>query len=244
MVLIRFIFFCLLALPTQGAARDMVVFAAASLKEPLDAIAADFGNVVVSYGGSGAIARQVGQGAPADVVALAHPDWMTVLVDEADVDAPFDLATNRLVLVAPTPSQVPLTSDGVVAALGAGRLGVGAVRSVPAGIYARDAFQALGIWDSVRDRLAEVDNVRAVLALAARGEVPLGVVYATDARISDKVHVVAQFPAASHLPIRYQAAKVAASDHPQAEEFAQFLASPAAQAHFQAAGFLAPVAAP
>ena len=237
-----------LALLTGHAAqaRDLTVFAAASLKEPLDQLLLTRPDVVVSYGGSGTLAQQVIAGAPADLVFLAHPDWMQAMED-AGVLVPgsrTDLLGNELVLVAPAGAgEVALTPEALEAALGPdGRLAIGMTASVPAGIYGRAALESLGLWDAVKDRLAEVDNVRAALALTERGEVPLGLVYRTDARVTPGVAVVATFPADSHAPILYQAAAVTGGD-PAAADLLALLASPEGQAAFAAAGFV-PLATP
>ncbi|WP_458791115.1 molybdate ABC transporter substrate-binding protein [Yoonia sp. MH D7] len=196
----RYVFSVCLALGAGAVqAEPVVVFAAASLKEPVDALAATLGDVVVSYGGSGALARQIQNGAPADVVLLANAEWMDVLPMVQDVA---DFASNALVLIGPAGAADVDFAD-LPAALGAGRLAIGATASVPAGIYGREGFESLGLWDDLSGRLAEVDNVRAALVLVARGETPFGVVYATDAEASENVRVVARFPAQSHAPIRY-----------------------------------------
>ena len=227
------------------ARADVLVFSAASLKEPLDQIAARFKGVGVSYGGSGTLARQVSLGAPADVVLLANIEWMDYLAAQGAIDASSlsDFASNRLVLVAEQGHPVvTLDQAGLADALGEGRLAVGLTNAVPAGIYAQAALQSLGLWDGVQDHLAEVDNVRAALALVARGQVPLGIVYRTDVRVSPDVAEVAVFSAESHPPIRYLGAVVDdASD--EAREFWDYLRGPEGQAVLAQAGFL-PAAEP
>lgn len=215
-----------------AAAQDLLVFAAASLKEPMDAIAQDFGGVTVSYAGSGTVARQVLAGAPADVVMLANAAWMETLTTAGLVADPVDLLGNELVVIAPA-GAAPLALDGIGAALGNGRLAVGLTRAVPAGIYAAEALQSLGLWDDLRGLLAEVDNVRGVLALVARKEVPLGIVYATDARVTDAVQIVAVFPAETHSDIIYTVAAVTETG----QAFVAYLQGPAAAARFADAGF-------
>lgn len=237
--------FCLL-IGTAAQAQDLTIFAAASLKEPLDQLLLTRPGIVVSYGGSGTLAQQVIAGAPADLVFLAHPDWMQAM-DDAGVLTPgsrTDLLGNQIVLVAPAGTDaVALTPDGLVRALGPdGRLAVGLTTSVPGGIYGRAALESLGLWDAVKDRLAEVDNVRAALTLTERGETPLGLVYRTDARVAPNVGIVATFPDDSNEPILYQAATVAGGD-PAAEDLLALLASPEGQATFADAGFV-PLAAP
>ncbi len=219
-------------------AEPLVVFAAASLKGPLDEIASAVDDVVISYDGSGAIARQVLHGAPADIVVLAHPKWMDVLQDAQAIriDTRTDLLGNRLVLVRDDATAVALTTDGLQAALGEGRLAIGLTKAVPAGQYGRAALESLGLWDAVKDQLAEVTNVRAALALVARGEAPLGLVYASDAQIVPGIAVVAEIPAEAHEPIRYVTA--ATSDDPRSAAFLARLVGPDAQAIFAAAGFI------
>ena len=217
-----------------GAAAPLVVFAAASLKEPMDALAAQHGDVVVSYGGSGALARQILHGAPADVVVLAHPQWMDVLGDQARDRV--DLLSNRLVLVGPPGEAISLTPTAIRHALEDGRLATGLTEAVPAGQYAAQSLRALGLWEDIAPRLAEVDSVRAALILVARQEVPLGVVYATDALADPRVTVRAVFPEDSHDPILYPAARL--TDDPRAAAFLDLLRGPLGQKQFEKAGFV------
>lgn len=193
-------------------ADPVVVFAASSLKEPIDALAAEMGDVVVSYGGSGTLARQVQNGAPADVILLANAQWMDALPQVSDVA---DFASNALVLIGPV-GALDVDLADLPAVLGDARLAMGYTEAVPAGIYGREALENLGLWQAVAPHVAEVDNVRAALVLVARGEVPLGVTYATDARASDDVRVVAAFAQESHTPIRYVGGLVSESAAAQA----------------------------
>lgn len=209
-----------LAWPVPVEADDLVVFAAASLKGPLDAIAADFGDVRVAYGGSGTLARQVQQGAPADVVLLAHVEWMDVLVEAGSVSEPQVFAGNRLVIIGPeSAGDLALAAPAIAEALDGGRLAMGFTAAVPAGIYGKAALISLGLWDDLQRQIAEVDSVRAAVALVARGEAPLGVVYQSDATLIEGVAVRAMFPAESHAPIEYWGAVVSGSDHPDAAGF-------------------------
>lgn len=230
-------------LVSASAARaEVLVFAAASLKEPLDQIAAQFDDVVVSYGGSGTLARQVSFGAPADLVLLANTAWMDALVEGAHVrpDSVVAFASNELVLIGQKgAAPVALEPEAMLAALGTGRLAVGLTEAVPAGIYAMAAMRSLGLWDALDDRLAEVDNVRAALALVARGQAPLGIVYQTDTRVSEAVAKLAAFPAESHPPIQYLGA-VTARAEPSAPDVLDFIVSAEGQAIFAASGFLPP----
>lgn len=191
-------------------AERVTVFAAASLKGPLDIIVAEWAEqsdieVVVSYGSSAALARQILQGAPADIFISANRQWMDAVGEDGLLLSRIDLLSNSLVLVAPEDGAVPLTPDGLRDALGGGRLAVGFTNSVPAGIYAKASLEHLGLWVNLQPHLAETDNVRAALALVARGETPLGIVYASDAMAEPRVHVVAEFDAQSHPLIVYPA---------------------------------------
>lgn len=234
--------------PAQAAA-PLTVFAAASLKESMDeaalAFQRDTGQAVrVSYAGSSALARQIEQGAPADVFVSADMDWMDELQSKDLIDATTRSALlgNTLVLVAPkdsTAQAMPLRAGtNLLPLLGErGRIALALVDSVPAGKYAKAAFTSLGMWDALQSRTAESENVRAALLLVARGETPLGVVYGSDARAEPRVRVLATFPEGSHPPIVYPVAKVKASRHPQAAAFVQWLHGPAAVAIFRKHSF-------
>lgn len=229
------------------APRAPVVLAAASLQESLSAAADAWARgghprPVLSFAASSALARQAEAGAPADLFVSADEEWMDYLAQRRLIAAGTraDLVTNRLVLIAPAPSPVRLAIAPRMAlapALGSGRLALADPESVPAGRYAREALTRLGAWPQVSGRLARAENVRAALALVARGEAPLGVVYATDALAEPRVRIVGQFPAASHRPIAYPMARLARSANPEGEAFRRFLLSPAARAIFRRHGF-------
>ena len=236
--------------PTAARAQDdagLTVFAAASLKEALDEAAAAYRKqtgvpVRVSYAASSALARQIEQGAPADVFFSADLEWMDYLQqrNRLDVATRRSLLGNRLVLIAPRASkaQVDLKRPAtLLAALGDGRLAVGQTRTVPAGKYAKASLESLSLWNGVRPRLAESESVRAALMLVARGETPLGIVYASDAKAEPGVRVVATFPEDSHPPIVYPVAALRGARAAQAARFLQWLASPAADALFTKRGF-------
>ena len=236
--------------PTAARAQDdagLTVFAAASLKEALDDAAAAYRKqtgvpVRVSYAASSALARQIEQGAPADVFFSADLEWMDYLQqrNRLDVATRRSLLGNRLVLIAPRASKArvdlkrPAT---LLAALGDGRLAVGQTRTVPAGKYAKASLESLSLWNGVRPRLAESESVRAALMLVARGETPLGIVYASDAKAEPGVRVVATFPEDSHPPIVYPVAALRGARAAQAARFVQWLGSPAADALFTKRGF-------
>jgi molybdate transport system substrate-binding protein len=239
-----------------GAAGDVradpVVFAAASLKEALDAAAAAWSRQghprpVISYAASSALARQIEQGAPADLFVAADEDWMDWLDARRQLRAGTRtrLLGNRLVLIAPATAAGPALriapGFALAGSLGeGGRLALGDVAAVPAGRYAKAALESLGVWTSVASRLAQTENVRVALTLVARGEAPLGIVYATDARAEPRVRVVDTFPAATHPAIVYPAAIVAGARSARAQPFLDFLRSPAGLAVFDAFGFPPP----
>ena len=243
----------LVAGPT--AAADVTVFAAASLKNALDAVGAAWKDATgkeatVSYAASPALARQIEEGAPADVFVSADVPWMDYLAERDLVrkDTVVDLLGNRLVLVAPADSAVTLAiapGFDLGAALGDGRLAMGQVDTVPAGKYGKEALTALGVWEEVAGHVAQAENVRAALALVAVGEAPLGIVYETDANAEKAVKVVGVFPEDSHAPIVYPAAVTAEAAGAEAGAFMAFLRSAKAAALFEEQGFtvLAPVPA-
>jgi molybdate transport system substrate-binding protein len=197
---------------------------------------------VLSYGGSAALAKQILEGAPADVFISAAPEWMDA-VAEAGLIVPesrADILGNRLVLIAHGAGVAQVTLDATTdlrGMLNGGRLSMAMVDSVPAGQYGKEALTALGLWDSVKESLAQSENVRVALQLVSLGEAPLGIVYASDA-IADAatVSVVATFPEESHSPIIYPAAGIAGGK-PEAQGFLDYLASPAARVVFEAQGF-------
>lgn len=241
-----------LGVPLPAVGADITVFAAASLKNALDAVAADWhaatGNTaVIAYDGSAKLAKQIEQGAPADVFISAAVEWMDVLQAGGLIEAASrrDLLGNRLVLVAHGADAAPVEIAAgldLQALLAGGRLAMGQVDSVPAGQYGKAALESLGLWDGVAADVAQVDNVRAALALVALGEAPLGIVYASDAvAAGDTVSVIGTFPATSHPPIVYPAA-VTAAGRPEARDFVAFLTGPSARAAFAAQGFTLPAA--
>ena len=197
----------LACVPMSTAAQGARIFAAASLQGPLDQLATQQdATSTISYGGSGTLARQISLGAPADVVILANEIWANWLVDRGHVTGPARaLMSNRLVVIAPAGAS-PLgagDTDTLRRALGDGRLAMGQHQSVPAGIYAQAWLTQIGAWDILQPHLAQTENVRAALALVARGETPLGIVYASDAQASDAVTVVWDVPSDQHPPILY-----------------------------------------
>jgi len=237
--------------PRRAGLSSIDVFAAASLREVLDAAIVDYQrhagrSVRATYAGSALLARQIERGAPADLFVSADEVWMDWVQKRGLIEsaARRRLASNRLVLIVPATTSITFvdlaSTNGVSARLGDGRLAI-AEASVPAGRYAREALTRLNLWESVEDRLAPGDDVRAALALVARGETPLGVVYSTDARAEPRVRVVATFPASSHPPITYSAAPVhrqdGSGDPVGAKAFLDFLNGADGQDLFRRFGF-------
>ncbi len=242
-----------LFISVNGAARSesLLVFAAASMSDAMQDLADSFEaqtgtQVVLSLAASSVLAKQIEHGAPAGIYISANPDWMDYLAaqDLIVAESRRDIAANRLALIEPEGSDVAVdldTPNTLVAALGPdGRLAVGDPTHVPAGVYARQALETLGLWTTLESRLARAANVRGALALVERGESPLGIAYATDTEASDRVKIVAIFPDSSHAPILYPGARVAAGDGPAAEAFLAFIESPAGLAVLAEHGFLPP----
>ncbi|MFE0756210.1 molybdate ABC transporter substrate-binding protein [Inquilinus sp. NPDC058860] len=233
--------------PAVARAQDITVFAAASLKDALDAVKAQWQaesehKATISYAASSALAKQIEAGAPADVFISADLDWMNYLADRKLIrpETRSTLLGNRIVLVAPKDSavQLAIAPDFELAeALGDGHLAMADVKAVPAGKYGQAALETLGVWNSVKDKVAQAENVRATLALVSRGEAPLGIVYQTDAAADPGVKIVGTFPADSHPPILYPVAVLAGSDKPEAQAFVEYLKSPAAKPLFEKQGF-------
>ncbi len=204
--------------PAVSGARTAgpVVFAAASMKTALDAIAASWTSQTgkppsIVYGSSAVLARQIEQGAPADIFISADTNWMDYL-DKAKLIRPRtrrNLLGNALVLVAPADTTVALKIEpgfDLAGAAGDGKIAVCTIASCPGGIYAKQALTSLGIWDKVEPKLAQADNIRSALNLVARGEAHFGIVYATDAKAEPRVQVVGTFPESSHSAIVYPVA--------------------------------------
>lgn len=229
-------------------AEPVKVFAAASLKNALDEVGAAWTksdaakSITSSYAASSALAKQIEQAAPADVFISADLDWMNYVEERKLLKdgTRKTLLGNALVLVAAKGSgiQIELKQGADLAgALDGGKLAVGDVKAVPAGKYAKAALESLGLWASVESSLAQAENVRAALALVARGEAKLGIVYSTDAKAEPEVEVAGTFPEDSHPPIVYPVAVIATSTNPDAQAFLEFLSSPEAGAIFTAQGF-------
>ncbi|PZO82202.1 MAG: molybdate ABC transporter substrate-binding protein [Mesorhizobium amorphae] len=230
-----------------SAQESVTVFAAASLKNALDAIntqcEASVGEkATISYAASSALAKQIESGAPADIFMSADRDWMKYLADKDLVrkDTETELLGNSIVLVAPADSTASATiapGFDLAGLLGDGKLAMGNVDSVPAGKYGKASLESLGIWDSVSGSVAQTENVRAALALVSTGEAPLGIVYKTDAAADPKVKIVGTFPAESHPEIVYPIAQTTESKDAEAPAFLACLKTPEAAKLFEEQGF-------
>lgn len=236
------------AFPVAATAADALVFAATSLKDALDEQTGQFASTtghraVTSYAASSTLAKQIENGAPADLFISADLEWMDYLAARRLIDSKSraNLLSNRLVLIAPAGSNVKLDiapNFPLAARLGTGRLAIADPGHVPAGKYARSALQSLGVWADVAGRTAPAENVRAALMLVSRGEAPLGIVYRTDALADGKVRIVAEFPASTHPLIVYPAALTASGKSPAGRALLDFLKSPAARAVWKKHGFV------
>lgn len=235
----------LLAAP--AGAQSVAVYAAASLAPPFEAMAVPLRAQGISprfaFAASSTLARQIEQGAAADLFVAADAEWMDYLATRNLIvpDTRRSIAGNRLALIVPADRPRALTVDRALdigALLGPqGRLATGDPSHVPVGRYAQRAFENLGLWPAVRGRIAGAENARVALTLVERGEAPLGVVYETDARASARVAIAGLFPADSHPPVVYPAAIVARRDSPAARGFLAFLESAEGKAILRRFGF-------
>lgn len=237
----------LASLAPASAQSGPTVFAAASLKNAMDEISAAWTKdgkapIKVALAASNTLAKQIEAGAPADLFFSADLDWMDYLQGKGLIreDTRVSLLANSIVLVAPKDAAKPVTiapGFDLAAALGSGRLAMANVDAVPAGKYGKAALDKLGAWNRVKDKVAQADSVRAALLLVARGEAPLGIVYATDAAAEPNVTVVGTFPADTHPPIVYPVAVTKETRSPDAAAFLAYLRGPAAKAAFERQGF-------
>ena len=233
--------------PAAAQGRDVLVFAAASLKNALDEIAAQWQResgkkAAISYAASNTLIKQIEQGAPADIFISADLDWMDYGQQKGLIkpDTRSNLLGNRLVLVAPKDFNISANIQpgfDLAALLKGGRLAMGNVDAVPAGKYGKAALEKLGAWDGVKDKIAQAESVRAALVLVARGEAPLGIVYQTDAASDPTVKIVGTFPENTHPPIIYPVALTKDATGAEAMAFLNFLRSAAARAAFERQGF-------
>jgi molybdate transport system substrate-binding protein len=239
---------CLLLAPLTARAQELTVFAAASLTDALKDVSTQWAQaghqpLRMSFGASSTLARQIEQGAPANLFASADEKWMDYLAEKKLIVASTrkDLLGNDLVLVVPADKPQHVTIGPGFNLLGllgpTGRVATGDPAHVPVGIYAEQALKRLGIWDAVSPRLARTDDVRSALLLVERGEAPAGIVYATDAAVSKAVMIAGTFPANSHDPVSYPFAVTQSGDTPDARALMTFLAGPQAREIFVKRGF-------
>ncbi len=236
-----------LAVRPAAAQQQPVVFAAASLKNALDEIAGQWSKETgkqtkISYAASSALAKQIEAAAPADIFISADLDWMDYVAQRKLIkpESRANLLGNRIVLIAGKDSKVQAKIEpgfALKTLLGDGRLAMANVDSVPAGKYGKASLEALGVWSSVQDRIAQAENVRAALLLVSRGEAPLGIVYQTDAAADPNVRIVGAFPENTHPAIVYPVALVGSSTNPDAAAFVTYLRSAAARPLFEKQGF-------
>ena len=234
-------------LPASAEDKTLTVFAAASMKNALDDIDAAFAaktgvKVNASYAASSTLAKQIEQGAPADIFVSADTDWMDYAVGKKTINEPtrVNLLGNSIVLIAPKDSKVGnVTIEpglDLATLAGDGRIATGDVKAVPVGKYARAALEKLGAWAAAEPKFAMADSVRAALTLVARGEAVLGIVYSTDAKVEPGVKIVGTFPADSHPPIIYPVAATTTAKA-EAKDYLDYLHSSAAKAVLEKYGF-------
>ena len=240
-------FVVLYGAPALAQEKSLTVFAAASMKNALDEIDAAYTaktgvRITVSYAASSALAKQIEQGAPADLFVSADTDWMDYAAGKKTINEStrLDLLGNSLVLIAPKDARLGTVNIGpgfdLAKLAGDGRIATGDVKAVPVGKYAKAALEKLGAWQAAEAKFAMTDSVRAALTLVARGEAVLGIVYATDARVEPAVKIVGTFPADSHPAIVYPVAATTGAK-PEAADYLGFLRSSAAKRIFEKYGF-------
>ncbi len=233
--------------PAMAEDHSLTVFAAASMKNALDDIDAAYTaktgvKVVASYAASSALAKQIEQGAPADIFASADTDWMDYAAGKKNINEPtrVNLLGNSIVLIAPNDSQIDNVTIGtgfdLAKLAGDGKIATGDVKAVPVGKYAKAALEKLGAWQTAEPKFAMAESVRAALTLVARGEAALGIVYSTDAKIEPGVKIVGIFPPDSHPAIIYPVAATATAKA-EAADYLAFLRSSAAKTIFEKYGF-------
>src|SRR5438445_538250 len=233
--------------PALAQDKSLTVFAAASMKNALDEIDAAYTaktgvKISASYAASSALAKQIEQGAPADIFVSADTDWMDYAISKKNISEPtrVNLLGNSIVLIAPKDSKIGNLTIGqgfdLAKLAGDGKIATGDVKAVPVGKYAKAALEKLGAWAAAEPKFAMADSVRAALTLVARGEASLGIVYATDAKVEPGVKVVGTFPEDTHPPIIYPVAATAPAK-PEANDYLAYLRSSAATAALEKYGF-------
>lgn len=246
-IAVAFLSFAAAAMPASAQEKAITVFAAASMKNALDDIDAAYTartgvKVTVSYAASSALAKQIEQGAPADVFISADTDWMDFAVSKKSINEAtrVNLLGNTIVLIAPKDSRIDNVDIGagfdIAKLAGDGRIATGDVKSVPAGKYAKAALEKLGAWQAAEAKFAMADSVRAALTLVARNEAALGIVYSTDAKVEPGVKIVGTFPADSHPAIIYSVAATMTAK-PGTADYLAFLRSSAAKNILEKYGF-------
>jgi len=235
--------------PVSAQGKDVVVFAAASLKNALDEIARHWQRetgkkAIISYAASNTLIKQIEQGAPADIFFSADLDWMDYGQQKnlIRLDSRLNLLGNRLVLIARREDSRNVFANvqqgfDLVALLNGGRLAMGNVEAVPAGKYGKAALEKLGVWDSVKDKIAQAESVRGALLFVSRGKASLGIVYQTDAAADLGVKIVGVFPENTHPPIIYPVALTKGSTNADAQAFLNYLRSAARARSFEIQGF-------
>lgn len=233
--------------PARAQGGDAVVFAAASLKNALDAVNAQWQQetgkkVTISYAASSALAKQIEQGAPAQMFISADLDWMDYVAQKnlIKADTRSNLLRNRIVLIAPKDKAQPVEIKAgfdLSKIVGDGRLSMANAESVPAGKYGKAALEKLGAWEGVSSKIAQAENVRAALLMVSRGEAPAGIVYQTDAAADPNVKIIGTFPEDTHPPIIYPIALTAGANHADAAAFLAYVKSSKARPLFEAQGF-------
>ena len=233
--------------PALAQDKSLTVFAAASMKNALDDVDAAYTaktgvKVVASYAASSVLAKQIEQGAPADIFVSADTDWMDYAIGKLNINAPtrVDLLGNSIVLIAPKDSKIEKVTIGpgfdLAKLAGDGKIATGDVKAVPVGKYAKAALEKLGAWQAAEPKFAMAESVRAALILVARGEAALGIVYSTDAKVEPEVKIVGAFPADSHAPIIYPVAATVTAKS-EAADYLAFLRTSAAKTIFEKYGF-------
>jgi molybdate transport system substrate-binding protein len=235
------------ASPAMAQDKSLTVFAAASMKNALDDVDAAYTaksgvKISASYAASSALAKQIEQDAPADIFVSADTAWMDYAIGKKKINAPtrVDLLGNSIVLIAPKDSRIDNVTIGkgfdLAKLAGDGKIATGDVKAVPVGKYAKAALEKLGAWQAAEPKFAMAENVRAALALVARGEAVLGIVYSTDAKVEPGVKIVGTFPADSHPAIIYPVAATSTAK-PEAAGYLAFLKTTAAKTIFEKYGF-------
>ncbi|WP_404819607.1 molybdate ABC transporter substrate-binding protein [Vibrio nigripulchritudo] len=244
---LRLLLALIVCLTTGAVSAEVRILAASSMTNVINELAKNYEeqtglSIKPVFSSSSSLARQIVQGAPADLYLSANTKWADYVMNKLELakDRKSDFAENRLVLVSPANSNIETaeldSKDWWQSVLKSERIAIGNPNAVPAGIYAKEALQSLNVWDEVKNRLAQTNNVRVALALAERGEVPLAIVYQTDALQSDAVTKLMAFHSQLHRNITYPLVNV--SDSNDARLFQSYLLSDEGKAILTKYGFL------